>query len=219
MERITQLLNNTELVTQSAQMLQQVQYTLQQVQMAQSQLKNLQTLGNFNWTDLSGSISTLNSAVNRGQALGYSLGSIDQKFSQQYTGYSAGQSSMNHADYQQASADWSQENMDSIHSALRSASIQADGFSDEQSTLSSIRSQAEGSQGSLQIAQAGVQVASLEVDQLQKLRQLFMSQMQAQNSYLATQVQQKAEVQTQNQNFFKSFTPAGSSFNSSGGRN
>jgi P-type conjugative transfer protein TrbJ len=71
----------------------------------------------------------------------------------------------------------------------------------------------------LQIAQAGVQVASLEVDQLQKLRQLFMSQMQAQNSYLATQVQQKAEVQTQNQNFFKSFTPAGSSFNSSGGRN
>jgi len=50
-----------------------------------------------------------------------------------------------------------------------------------------------GSPGSLQALQAGNMIASQQIDQLQKLRQLYMAQMQAQNSYMAGQAQNQAD--------------------------
>ncbi len=212
---ITQILNNFELLVQSQQMYQEVQNTIQQVQMMQQQLKNLAAAPNMVWGQVQSDLQQLTALVSKGQALGYALGNIDQVFAQKYPGYNG---VAKKGQYQAASKEWIATSLDSLNSAMSQAGLQSQQFSTEQAAMDSIQSIAAGSQGSLQIAQAGVMVAGQQVQQLQKLRQLFMAQMQAQNAFLATEQQRAANKQNTNDYHFKKHVPTAPTFKSSGGK-
>ena len=211
---ITQILNNSELLMQSAQMYEQVQQTIQQVQMAQQQLKNLVNAPQMIWGQVQGELSKLTQLVSQGQALGYALSNIDKQFSSQFKGYAKSLK----MDFKQQSKDWTQTTLDSLKAALSTAGLQSEQFASEQTAMDSIQAIAAGSPGALQAAQAGVMVASQQVQQLQKLRQLFMSQMQAQNAYLAKQEQQAANDRSTMDEHFKEYTPGSPGFQSKGGK-
>jgi P-type conjugative transfer protein TrbJ len=211
---ITQILNNSELVYESAQMYAQVQQTIQQVTMMQQQLKNLLNLPNLVWGTAQQDLNQLTSLVAKGQALGYALGNIDQKFSAAFPGYTG---SPLKANFQSQSSSWIKTTLDSMSGALSAAGMRSSQFATEQTAMDTIASQAGNAQGELQIAQAGVTVASMEVQQLQKLSQLYMAQMQSQNAYQAFQVQQKANDLNTNAGHFTVYAPSGSTFSSAGG--
>jgi P-type conjugative transfer protein TrbJ len=185
---ITQILNNVELINQSAQMYQQVQNTITAVQHSQQQLKNLIAAPQMVWGDVQADLQALTQLVAQGQALGYALGNVDQAFATKYPGYST-----QNRNFQQASRSWVQTSLDSLSAALRSAGLQSNQFASEQAAMANIQNIAAGSPGALQAAQAGVMVAGQQVQQLQKLRQLFMAQMQAQNAYMAGQAQAQSD--------------------------
>lgn len=212
---ITQILNNVELLAQTGQMFQQVQQTILQVQMAQQQLRNLIAAPQFIWGQAQAELQQLTNLVAQGQALGYQLGNIDQAFSTKYAGYT----NSSPINFQQASRDWTTTSLDSIKSALQTAGVQSQQFANEEQALQTIQNIASGSQGGLQAAQAGVMVASQQVNQLQKLRQLFMAQMQAQNAYMAGQEQREAAKRMSNETHFKTHVERQPTFSSKGGKN
>lgn len=185
---VTQLLNMAELINQSAQMYQQVQGTIQQIRHSEQQLKNLIAAPKMIWSDAKAELQQLTQLVAQGQALGYSLGNIDQAFSTKWPGFT--NQSRN---FQQESRSWIQTSLDSMRSAMNAAGMQSNQFANEQAAMDSIQNIVAGSVGALQATQAGVMVAGQQVQQLQKLRQLFMSQMQAQNSFMAGQAQAQSD--------------------------
>lgn len=187
---ITQILNNVELINQSAQMYQQVQNTLTAVQHSQQQLKNLLVLPSQTWGQAQQELSALTDLVNKTAALSYAGGNIDQLFKQRFPGYARSAGSTNFGGQFQNLV---QTQLDGLNSALQAAGLQSSQFANERAALQQIQSMSAGSQGSLQVLQAGNMVASATVDQLQKLRQLYMAQMQAQNSFMAGQAQQQAD--------------------------
>lgn len=211
---VTQILNNVELLQQSAQMYQQVQNTIQQVTMMQAQLKNLIQAPQMVWGQVQADLQQLTQLVAQGQALGYALGNIDQTFASQFKGYTASLKQ----NFGTQSKQWTQTSLDSLKAALNTAGMQSSQFASEQAAMDSIQNISAGSPGALQAAQAGVMVASQQVQQLQKLRQLFMAQMQAQNAYLAKQEQQQANDRSTMDAHFTKYTPGSPSFQSGGGK-
>lgn len=211
---MTQILNNIELVHQSAQMYQEVQNTLQQVTMMQAQLKNLIQAPQMVWGQVQADLQQLTQLVAQGQALGYALGTIDQTFATQFKGYTTSLKS----NYGAQSKQWTQTSLDSLKSAVNAAGLQSSQFASEQAAMDSIQNISAGSPGALQAAQAGVMVASQQVQQLQKLRQLFMAQMQAQNAYLAKKEQQEANDRSTMDAHFTEYTSGSPTFHSGGGK-
>ena len=66
---VTQILNNVELIQQSAQMYQEVQQTLMQVQMAQQQLKNLMAAPQQLWGQAQQELTSLTQLVTQTNAI------------------------------------------------------------------------------------------------------------------------------------------------------
>lgn len=208
---VTQIMNNVELVNQSAQMYQQVQQTIQQVQYSKQQLQNLVAAPQMLWGQAQSDLQQLSQLVTKGQALGYALGNIDQQFASKYQGYKPSTN-------QTSARNWNDTSMDSLKAALSTAGMQANQFANEQATMDSIQNIAANAPGALQASQAGVMVASQQVQQLQKLRQLFMAQMQAQNAYLAQQVTEQQADRDMTLNHFQVYTPSTPGFSSAGGK-
>lgn len=187
---VTQILNNVELVNQSAQMYQQVQNTLQQVMMEKQQLQNLIAAPVQTWGQAQQELAALADLVNKTAVLSYAGGNIDQQFKTKFPGYAKTAGNTN---FGSKFFDMVKVQMDGLNSALQAAGLQSSQFSNERAAIQQIQSMSAGSPGSLQALQAGNMIASQQIDQLQKLRQLYMVQMQAQNSYMAGQAQQQAD--------------------------
>lgn len=212
---VTQILNNVELAQQSLQMAQQVQNTITQIQHSQQQLRNLIAAPQMVWGNAASELQQLTQLLAKGQALGYALGNIDQQFSQKYPGYNGAALGNN---FQAASRTWIQTSLDSMSAALRVAGLQSNQFANEQMAMDSIQGLASTAPGALQVSQAGVMVAGQQVQQLQKLRQLFSAQMQAQNAYFAHQVNAQAESQKTADDHFQTYQRRTPTFSSSGGK-
>lgn len=211
---VTQLLNNTELIQQVALMSQQVQQAITTVNYLQQQLVNLANQPQLYWGQISSDMTQLLQVVAEGQALGYSLSNLDGQFAAKYPGFRSPLG----AGYSNTAKQWTQTNLDSIKGALKVAGMQSDQFTNEQAALAAMEAQAGSSQGSLQIAQVGVQVAAQQSQQLMKLRQLMMAEMQAQNAVLATNEQRRADEQALGGQHFTTFTPSNATFSSNGGK-
>ncbi|WP_260505163.1 P-type conjugative transfer protein TrbJ [Ralstonia pseudosolanacearum] len=187
---VTQILNNTELVQQSAQMYQEVQQTLQQVQMMQSQLKNLITAPQQLWGQAQSDLVQLTQLVGQTQAISYAAANVDQQFRQAFPGFAqtAGNTS-----YGAKYKDLMTKAMGGLNTALQNAGLDVQQFDTERNAIAQIQGISAGSQGSLQAIQAGNMIASQTVDQLQKLRQLLATQAMAQSNYLGMQAQVQAD--------------------------
>ncbi|WP_301233382.1 P-type conjugative transfer protein TrbJ [Pandoraea cepalis] len=199
----TQLLNNLELL----------QANIQQAQQVANQLRNLTTLPQMVWGQAQADLQQLTGIVNVGQTISYAATNVDQVFRQQYPGYGK------ITNFPQSYAQWGTNTLDNLRSALNVAGLQSSQFASERAALQSIQSMANNPTGQLQAVQAGVSIASMQVDQLQKLRQLMMTQMQAQNTYLATKTQTEQAQAAAQRDHFEVYQPTASKFSSSGGSN
>lgn len=187
---VTQILNNSELMMQSAQMYEQVQQTIQQVQMAQQQLKNLVNAPQQLWGMAQQELGQLTQLVRDTQAIGYAAANIDQQFRQAFPGFAQ---SAGNTNYGAKYKDLITKAMGGLNSALQVAGLNAKQFDTERNAIAQIQSISAGSPGALQAMQAGNMIASQTVDQLQKMRQLLATQALAQSNYLGMQAQVQAD--------------------------
>lgn len=184
---LTQLANNTQLAMSYAE---QAQQTIHQFNQYQTMLQNLRRLTPsgvtdtaakklWNDTSMNDTFRDMYRIVVGGQQIAYSLSNLDQQFRNLHPGYGNYGNGFNYGD---AYRSWSDTTRSSVMGSLRMAAVQADDLQSERDVIVALSDASSTAEGQLQAVQAGNQIGVALVSQMQKLRQLQMAQLQAQNT-------------------------------------
>ncbi len=191
----TQILNNVQLAISAAQEAKNLATNIQQYQ---TMLKSVSRLPQQIQQQALGDLQKLASIVAQGRAVAYSSGTLAEDYERQHRDFSyyenlGSKTSDNHEAYSTRYREWAESNHDSIRGALQAAGLQAQQFSTEASALKAIEQQIGSAVGQTQVLQAGASIAALQSEQLMKLRQLTMAQMQMQAADAGGRVEKQAE--------------------------
>lgn len=173
----TQLANNAQLASQYAKQLQQYATQLRQWE---EMVKQGTKLDVFKWTEAAQTLRDLSNVVQQGRALAYSTRDLGAAFKDRFQDFER-----EDVMFDQLLDDWAETSMDSIKGAMLAANRQADELESEEEVLAELRGMSSSVDGQLEALSVGNQIAVEQAVQMQKLRQLMMAQMQAQNVYLA----------------------------------
>ena len=97
---------------------------------------------------------------------------------------------------------WSQTSLDSTLGALKAAGLQNSQFDSDAALLKTLQNQSTSSVGRMQALEVGNQIAENQSEQLMKLRQLMMADMQSKAAFQGAQVQADATRQANSDKFF-----------------
>ena len=199
-----QILNNIQLIGIAIQETENLSYTIKQYEIM---AKNAKKLSKMDKQQAIIALAKLAEVVRQGQAVAYSSGTLDEDFRNEHKGYefyeNQPRSTDNHEAYSERYKRWAQSSQDSTRGALRAAGMQAAQFATESSTVSAIENKAESAVGMMQVLQASVSISAQQIEQMQKLRQLMMAQMQMQGNYIAGQVDRQAEKDAETQELLR----------------
>lgn len=170
---VTQLMNNLELIQQTAQQAKQLQIEIQ----------NAVTDPNTPWAQAMSMLSDLRDVVNTGQALGYDATNIEQKFQQLYPSYT----NTNGAGLLNNLVNWGNTTKSSIQNALNAGGMTVSQIQSEGALIDTLRQKGQNAVGQMDALQVGNAIAVNNVEQLQRLTQLMAAQNQAHNAYLLGQ--------------------------------
>ena len=216
----TQILNNTELVslvgssaeqvqnqiTQITQLAEQIQ---NQLRIYENMLQNTLTLPNHVWGQVESDLMQLQSLVNQGQGIAFSMGNVDDVLRQRFQSFADFKSGLaNGQTFSSSYQDWSNTNRDTIASTLRAAGLTAEQFSSEEATMSQLRSMSESSVGQMQALQVGHEIAAQQVAQAQKLRGLVSQQVAMMGAWYQSEQAAKDLAQNRREEFFNSNAPS-----------
>lgn len=216
----TQLANNAQLVdllkssglqvdnqlTQISQLAEQIQ---NQLRIYENMLQNTAQLPSHIWGEVEADLNRLRDIVNQGQSISFSMGNADDQLQQRFKSYSDLQTNLpNVESFSSTYQTWSDTNRDTIGSTLRAASLTADQFDSEESTMSSLRDMSESADGQMKALQVGHEIAAQQVAQMQKLRGLVSQQMTMMGTWLQSEQTDKDLAQKRRQEFFKATAPS-----------
>jgi P-type conjugative transfer protein TrbJ len=172
----------TELNTLQATINQATQISNQLQQLAY-EVQNLQNIPNGVWGQIRTDLEALTQIAKVGQSISYADQNLSAEFTQMYPGYGVP------SDYTRAYTQWAQNTLGGIQGALEAAGLQSSQFATEDAVFTQLQALSDGAAGHMQAVQVGNMIAIQEVQQLQKLRQMQMAQIQGEFGYLATQQQ------------------------------
>jgi P-type conjugative transfer protein TrbJ len=170
-------LHTLQIVTDQAT---QISNQLQQITL---QVKSLRNFPNGIWGEIQQDLQALTRIAKVGQSISYGDANLSSEFTHMYPGYEVP------TNYAQAYTQWATNSLGGIQGALQAANLQSTQFGGEDSTFAQLQSLSDGSAGHMQALQVANMIGIQEVQQLEKLRQLQMAQLQGQFDYLATQQQ------------------------------
>ena len=189
----TQLLNYLQLVGSLEKQVLMVENQLTQIA---DMARNGVTITNQMFGTVVSDITNLNQIVKTGQSLSYTMSNLDGAFRLRFPGYSSS------ANYGQSYQNWSQTSLDSTRGALDAAGLQNSQFNSDEALLQTLQGQSESAVGRMQAIEVGNQIAENQAEQLMKLRQLMMADMQSKASYQGALVQAEATRQANSDLFF-----------------
>lgn len=192
---VTQLLNNIQLVDQYAR---QGQQLAEELKHTADMIQNSQVLPSQVFGPIASDLNALAVIVQGGQALAYSQSNADVLFQSRFPGYGYRPSSY-YSDYQ----NWSQTSLDTTRGALRAAGLQSQQLQNEQSVLTALRGMAASSGGRMEALQVANQIAEQQVQQLMKLRELMLVDLESKGAYQAESVQKEAASEASVEQFFR----------------
>lgn len=194
---MTQMVNNAELIKVAIDEAENLAYTIRQYEIM---YENYRNLPNHIKQQALADLQALASIVANGRAVAYSSGQVDEDYQREHRSFEyyeqmqRGETGQrDHAAFSERYRDWSEVNHDSVRGALRAAGLQAQQFDREDSALRTIEAQMESAAGTKQLLQAGGSIAAMQVEQLQKLRQLQMAQIQLQSAQVGGSIDRQAE--------------------------
>jgi P-type conjugative transfer protein TrbJ len=189
----TQIMNYVELAGQLEQQVLMVENQLTQIE---NQIKHGLTIPNQIFGAVASDITNLRRIVNTGESLAYTMSNLDGAFRLRFPGYAST------TNYGQSYQNWSQTSLDSIRGALDAAGFQDQQFNSDESLLQTLQGQSMSAVGRMQAIEVGNQIAENQAEQLMKLRQLMMADMQSKASYQGALVQAEATKQANSDLFF-----------------
>jgi type IV secretion system protein TrbJ len=189
----TQLLNYAELVGQLEKQVMMVENQLTQIA---DMTKQGVTITDQLFGTVASDITNLRQIVNTGEALSYTMSNLDGSFRARFPGYSST------TNYGQSYQIWSQTSLASTLGALKAAGLQNSQFDSDEALLRTLQGQSQTAVGRMQAMEVGNQIAENQAEQLMKLRQLMMADLQSKASYQGSLVQAEATKQANSDLFF-----------------
>lgn len=188
---MTQLANNTELgaiyKTELDTMKSNMNQLNQQIAMYKNMLQNTISLPEHIWSDAMGDIIELRQIVQRTGALAQSAGDLDQYMKTTYSDYNTFSQSRSTINYGDEYQKWSSASQSALVNSLTAANMTFDQVDSEGAFVAKLQAASQSAEGQKQALQAANQVAIEQVKQIQKLRSLVATQMQAQGEFMAKQ--------------------------------
>ncbi|MCZ7618387.1 MAG: P-type conjugative transfer protein TrbJ [Myxococcota bacterium] len=166
---------------QGTQIAQQVQQLQHELEMLQNMAVNTLAAPTVAWGETQAALDVLGQAVQVGLSIPYTLSDVADVFEGRFPGYVAP------TDWPTAYDSWSTSALDTLRGTLASAGRNVADAPNVQAALDALRTANDSTQGRLEALQIGNQIASLQVEEMTKLRQLFAAQINAQNAYLGAQ--------------------------------
>lgn len=174
-------------VTQGTRNLaQQAQQLQHEIDMLRDMARNTAPGKTAAWGDVQAVLGSLSRVLQIGQSIPYTLSNAASAYQQRFPGYAKPNN------WQAEYNAWSRTALDTLAATLASAGANVGDAASVESSLQTLRSANESAQGRLEAIQVGTQVASLQVAELTKLRQLLAVQINAQNAYLGAQEAKEA---------------------------
>ena len=191
----TQLANNLQLVNKY---IRQGEELRQKILMVADMARNTANLPAQIFGPIMADIGRLAGVVQNGRALAYSMANLDAEFRNRFRGYGYNARTW-FRDYR----DWSQTSLDTTLGTLRAAGLQGDQLASEQAVLDGLRRMAESSDGRMKALQVSNQIMEQQVQQLMKLRQLILADLQSKQAYQAAQIQKQASEEAGTERYFQ----------------
>ncbi|PRW75221.1 P-type conjugative transfer protein TrbJ [Pseudomonas fluorescens] len=182
--------------------------TAEQLQTQIQQYQNMVTQGTGLPSTMFGSIAAdLKNVANlytRSQSLGRQIQNMDSQFNTAFPGFrSYLNQAANSAEVpaRERYQKWSEQGSDNVKTALEAANLNTSKFESEDAQLARMVARSQSGVGRMQAIQAGNEIASQNVQQLQKLRDLMATQINMQGNYMAQQGDRKAVSEAAEQQF------------------
>jgi P-type conjugative transfer protein TrbJ len=203
----------TEVAQQVQQLTNEATQITNQIQQLQDMANQAAQIGSPSWGQVQSTIAALANAVNIGQSLAYSLPNIQAQFQGQFPGYVAP------TDWNTQYQAWSQTTLDTLNGTLRSAGMNAGDFGSVQSALDSLQSANDSATGRNELMQVANSLASLQVEEMAKFRQLLALEINAQNVWKAHGTNSDAASEAALQQFIGAPGTVNNPFGSNAGLN
>ena len=166
----------------------EVEMIANQVRQIENMIQNTRNYGRGTWdTEALPRLVRLGQVIDQEQAIAYSMANIDGLFRQRYPGYRPV------TDWSREYDTWTRTTLDTLRGTLNSVRLHAGDFATEQGRIQALQAMSDSAEGRMQALQLGNMMAGEQLQQLVKLRQLLMSQINAQNVYMATQTNREAQ--------------------------
>ena len=190
----TIVLDLTNLVQNTISALKAIESVINEVQMIANQVKQIENMVQNTRTysgvweqDALQTLNRLGQIIEQEQAIAYSMAGMERVFRDRYPGYRPV------TDWAAAYDQWTRTTLDTLRGTLASVRLNANDFADEQRRIQTLTAMSDSAEGRMQAIQAGNMLAAEQIQQLAKLRQLMMAQINAQNVYLANVTNRDAQ--------------------------
>lgn len=184
-----QILGTGNVATESTQVANYAALAMQLVQQAQQiqlALRQLESLGPQDMGQFQDQLARLDALARQGDALAYNASNLNQQFAQRYPGYdSFVQQQMGPSQFPAQYSQWSRAMNAQVRNAVNVAGAHSNMMREEQVTKGRAELASQSAVGTVQAQQATNLLVSQEIEQMQKLRQLLMTQIQLQSEFLA----------------------------------
>lgn len=191
----TQLANNLQLITTY---IRQGEELRQKILMVLDMVKNTAELPFQIFGPIMAEIGQLAGIVQSGRSLAYSMANLDAEFRNRFRGWGYNARAW-FTDYR----NWSQTSLDTTLGTLRAAGLQGQQMQSEEAVLRQLRGMASSSDGRMKAIQVANQIAEQQVQQLMKLRQLILADLQSKQAFQAAQIQREASSEAATERFFR----------------
>src|SRR5205809_7789432 len=198
------VLDPTNLIQNTISALKAIESVINEVQMIANQVKQIENLvqntrayaGVWDREALP-SLVRLGQIIEQEQAIAYAMAGMDRVFRERYPGYRP------ITDWATAYDQWTRTTLDTLRGSLAAVRLHADDFADEQRRIQTLTALSDSAEGRMQAIQAGNMLAAEQIQQLAKLRQLMMAQINAKNVYMANVTNRDAQRTATQQEWVK----------------
>ena len=165
----------------------QIEIIRNQMTQIENMVQNTSRWGGLWDADALPRLRRLGQIIEQEQAIAYQMAGIDAEFRRRFPGYRPV------TDWGREYELWTRTTMDTLRGTLSAAGLHADNFATEQGRIQALQQMSDSAGGRMQALQVGNMMAAEQIQQLVQLRQLILAQMNAQNVYMAHQVNRDAQ--------------------------
>jgi P-type conjugative transfer protein TrbJ len=190
----------TEVTQQVEQLYNEYTQIRNQIQQLEDMANQAAQTGSNDWGQVQSAIEAFANAVHIGQSIAYDLPNLQARFEAEYPGYVAP------TDWNVQYRQLSRSTLDTLNGTLRSAGLNIGDFESVDAALSALRGANDGATGRNELLQVANSLASLQVAEMTKMRQLLALEINAQNVWKANATNTSAAAEAALEEFIG--TPA-----------